>query len=109
VDSGIRAFDAAPYYSVGLSEQRIGHFLAGRPREEFVLSTKVGRWLVPATGDVEGAEGFYGTPKLPRVRDLQSRWCSRDAGGQLGTDGIGIALIHDPETMSPHATAHIHG
>src|SRR5579864_6797912 len=67
--AGIRAFDTAPHYGVGLSEQRIGRFLAGRPREEFVLSTKIGRRLVPAAGDVEGAEGFYGAPKLARVRD----------------------------------------
>src|SRR5579863_10461643 len=59
--AGIRAFDTAPHYGAGLSEQRIGRFLAGRPREEFVLSTKIGRRLVPATGDVEGTDGFYGT------------------------------------------------
>lgn len=45
--AGICAFDTAPHYGVGLSEQRIGRFLAGRPREEFVLSTKVGRRLLP--------------------------------------------------------------
>jgi D-threo-aldose 1-dehydrogenase len=47
--AGIRAFDTAPHYGVGLSEQRIGAFLAGRPRAEFVLSTKVGRRLVAAS------------------------------------------------------------
>jgi D-threo-aldose 1-dehydrogenase len=67
--AGIRAFDTAPHYGVGLSEQRIGRFLAGRPRGEFVLSTNVGRRLVPAPGDVEGVEGFYGTPRLARVWD----------------------------------------
>src|SRR6516225_1589268 len=48
--AGIRAFDTAPHYGVGLSEQRIGKFLAGR--KGFALSTKVGRRLVPAAGDV---------------------------------------------------------
>ena len=104
--AGIRAFDTAPHYGVGLSEQRIGHFVAGRPREEFVLSTKVGRRLVPATGDVEGAEGFYGTPKLARVRDY-----SRDGTlmtlesslRRLGTDRIDIALIHDPDDCAEEA------
>lgn len=62
--AGIRAFDTAPHYGVGLSEERIGRFLAGRPRAEFALSTKAGRRLVPAAGDIEGAEGFHGTPKL---------------------------------------------
>ncbi|MGH3152067.1 MAG: aldo/keto reductase [Streptosporangiaceae bacterium] len=104
--AGIRAFDTAPHYGAGLSEQRIGRFLAGRPREEFVLSTKVGRRLVPATGDVEGAEGFYGTPGLARVRDY-----SRDGAlaaleaslRRLDTDRIDIALIHDPEDHAVEA------
>ena len=55
--AGIRAFDTAPHYGAGLSEQRLGRFLGGRPRDEFVLSTKVGRRLVPETGDVEGTIG----------------------------------------------------
>ncbi|HEY6315293.1 MAG TPA: aldo/keto reductase [Streptosporangiaceae bacterium] len=44
-DAGIRAFDTAPHYGVGLSERRIGEFLAGRRRSEFAVSTKVGRLL----------------------------------------------------------------
>ncbi len=98
--AGIRAFDTAPHYGAGLSEQRLGAFFAGRPRGEFVVSTKVGRRLVPAAGDVEGAEGFYGTPRLTRVRDH-----SRDGVlatlesslGRLGLDRADIVLIHDPE------------
>ena len=45
--TGIRAFDTAPHYGDGLSERRIGEFLA-RPRSQFTVSTKVGRRLVPA-------------------------------------------------------------
>ncbi len=71
-DAGIRAFDTAPHYGVGLSERRIGDFLAGHPRAEFVVSTKVGRRLVPAVGPVDGAEEFYGTPALSRVRDYSA-------------------------------------
>jgi D-threo-aldose 1-dehydrogenase len=104
--AGIRAFDTAPHYGVGLSEQRIGRFLARRPREESALSTKVGRRLVPAAGDVEGAEGFYGTPQLTRVRDY-----SRDGAlaaleaslRRLGTDRVDIALIHDPDDYAEQA------
>jgi len=98
--AGIRAFDTAPHYGVGLSEQRLGRFLDGRPRDQYVLCTKVGRLLVPADGDVEGAEGFHGTPRLTRVRDY-----SRDGVlasleeslRRLGTDRVDIALIHDPD------------
>jgi D-threo-aldose 1-dehydrogenase len=98
--AGIRAFDTAPHYGVGLSEQRLGAFLAGLPRSDYVLSTKVGRLLVPADGDVDGAEGFYGTPRLSRVRDYSRDGvlASLEASlGRLGTDRIDIALIHDPD------------
>jgi D-threo-aldose 1-dehydrogenase len=104
--AGIRAFDTAPHYGAGLSEQRIGSFLAGRPRDEYVLSTKVGRLLVPTAGDVEGAESFYGTPQLARIRDY-----SRDGVlasveqslERLGIDRIDVALIHDPDDYAAEA------
>jgi D-threo-aldose 1-dehydrogenase len=107
-DSGIRAFDTAPHYGVGLSELRIGRFLAGRPRGEYVLSTKVGRLLEPAgqSTSVEGAEGFYGTPKLTRVRDysrdgvLASLEASLE---RLGVDRVDVVLIHDPDDHGPEA------
>jgi D-threo-aldose 1-dehydrogenase len=104
--AGIRAFDTAPHYGVGLSEQRIGRFLAGRPREDFVLSTKVGRRLVPADGDVEGADGFYGTPQLARVRDYSRDGvlaALEDSMQRLGTDYIDIAFIHDPDDHAEEA------
>ena len=44
-DAGIRYFDTAPWYGRGLSELRTGAGLRYRPRDEFVLSTKLGRWL----------------------------------------------------------------
>jgi D-threo-aldose 1-dehydrogenase len=99
-DAGIRAFDTAPHYGVGLSEQRIGDFLAGRPRAEFVVSTKVGRRLVPAAGPVDGVDGFYGTPGLSRVRDYSADGALRsleDSLGRLRLDRVDIALVHDPD------------
>src|SRR5512135_903070 len=44
---GIRYFDTAPHYGLGLSERRLGAALRGRPRELFAVSTKVGRMLEP--------------------------------------------------------------
>jgi D-threo-aldose 1-dehydrogenase len=44
-DGGIRYFDTAPWYGRGLSEHRLGSFLRTQPREEFQISTKVGRTL----------------------------------------------------------------
>ena len=99
-DAGIRAFDTAPHYGVGLSEQRIGEFLTGRPRAEFVVSTKVGRRLVPATGPVQGAADFYDTPKLSRVRDYSADGALRsleDSLRRLRLDRVDIALVHDPD------------
>ncbi|MBX6357714.1 MAG: aldo/keto reductase, partial [Micromonosporaceae bacterium] len=49
-DGGIRFFDTAPHYGLGLSERRLGAALRGRPRDEYVVSTKVGRLLVPNPG-----------------------------------------------------------
>jgi D-threo-aldose 1-dehydrogenase len=105
-DAGVRAFDTAPHYGVGLSERRIGRFLAGRPRGDYVLSTKVGRLLESADGDVDGAEGYFGTPQLSRVRDYSRDGvlASLEASlGRLGVDRIDIALIHDPDDHGPEA------
>jgi D-threo-aldose 1-dehydrogenase len=99
-DVGIRAFDTAPHYGVGLSEQRIGDFLAGRPRAQFVVSTKVGRRLVAAASPADGAEEFYGTPALDRVRDYSADGALRaleDSLRRLRLDRVDIALIHDPD------------
>ena len=100
--AGIRAFDTAPHYGAGLSERRIAEFLAGWPRKEFTVCTKVGRRLVPAHGDVRGAEGFYGTPPLIRVRDYSRDGVRRsleESLGRLGLDRVDIALIHDPDDL----------
>ena len=105
-DAGIRAFDTAPHYGVGVSERRIGEFLAGRPRDEFTVCTKVGRRLVPATGDVQGEEGFYGIPPLTRVRDYTRDGVRRsleESLGRLGLDRVDIVLIHDPDDVMEQA------
>jgi D-threo-aldose 1-dehydrogenase len=105
-DAGVRAIDTAPHYGVGLSERRIGDFLAGRPRDEFTVSTKVGRLLVPAAGPVEGADGFYGTPAFSRVRDYSRDGVRRsveESLARLRLDRIDLALIHDPDDHLPQA------
>ena len=105
-DAGIRAFDTAPHYGVGVSERRIGEFLSGHPREEFTVSTKVGRRLVPATGDVQGEDGFYGIPPLTRVRDYSGDGVRRsleESLERLGLDRVDIVLIHDPDDFMEQA------
>jgi D-threo-aldose 1-dehydrogenase len=49
-EAGIRVFDTAPHYGVGVSERRLGSFLAGRPRDEFAVCTKVGGGWCPPPG-----------------------------------------------------------
>ncbi len=44
-DSGVRLYDTAPYYGLGLSEHRVGNFLMDQPRDEFVITTKIGRYF----------------------------------------------------------------
>ena len=50
--AGIRYYDTAPLYGLGLAETRLNHFLRGKPRQSYVVSTKVGRLLarLPAGG-----------------------------------------------------------
>src|SRR6059058_1932851 len=65
-DAGVRYFDTAPHYGLGLSERRVGAALAGRPRDEYVLSTKVGRLLEPVAA-VDGLDdGRFVVPATHR-------------------------------------------
>jgi D-threo-aldose 1-dehydrogenase len=99
-DSGIRAFDTAPHYGVGVSEERLGRFLAGRPRDEFTLSTKVGRLLVDDPTAPTKAEGYAGTPRRRRIRDYSADGVRRsleESLTRLGLDRVDLVLIHDPE------------
>jgi D-threo-aldose 1-dehydrogenase len=104
--AGIRAFDTAPHYGVGVSERRLGSFLAGRPRDEFTVCTKVGRRLVAAAGDVQGEEGFYDIPPLTRVRDYSRDGVRRsleESLERLGLDRVDTVLIHDPDDFMEQA------
>lgn len=97
-DAGIRAFDTAPRYGLGLSERRVGAALRERPREEFVLSTKVGRLLEPRTGppDPQFPGGLPFQPRFDFSRDGIRR--SLEASlERLGLERVDVALIHDPD------------
>jgi D-threo-aldose 1-dehydrogenase len=105
-EAGIRVFDTAPHYGVGVSERRLGSFLAGRPRDEFAVCTKVGRRLVPAAGAVQGEEGSYDIPPLTRVRDHSRDGVRRsleESLERLGLNRVDIVLIHDPDDFMEHA------
>ncbi|AXK41109.1 aldo/keto reductase [Erythrobacter aureus] len=99
-DGGMRYYDTAPYYGLGLSERRLGDALRHRPREDFVVSTKVGRLLDPdtATDLPEERHGFV-TPMPFKVRydySYDGVMRSYEASLQrLGLARIDILLVHD--------------
>lgn len=96
--AGMRYFDTAPFYGRGLGERRIGRFLARRPRDEFVLSSKVGRLLEPARGYLE-EDGIFLDPSPFNVRyDYSYDGVMRsheDSLQRLGMDRIDILYVHD--------------
>jgi len=97
-DAGIRYFDTAPQYGFGLSEHRFGAVLRTRPRDEFTLSTKVGRLLVPNPGK-PSARGNWIDPLPFRMKydySEKAAWLSVEQSlHRLGLSRIDIALIHD--------------
>ena len=68
--AGIRYFDTAPFYGLGLAENRLNQFLRGRKRSEYVVSTKVGRLLKVCEPEKRAAIGkFFATPSREEVFD----------------------------------------
>jgi D-threo-aldose 1-dehydrogenase len=101
-EGGIRAFDTAPHYGLGLAERRLGAALARYPREEFLLSTKVGRLLVPTpeNADRTDDQGFVVPAAHRRLWDPSPAGVRRSLAESLeriGTDWIDIAYLHDPD------------
>lgn len=106
--AGIRYFDTAPHYGLGLSERRLGAALAGRPRHEYVLSTKVGRLLEPSpeTADRLDDQGFVVSADHRRVWDFSREGVLRSLEQslhRLGTDRIDIVYVHDPDEHEAEA------
>ncbi|ODS82674.1 MULTISPECIES: aldo/keto reductase [unclassified Devosia] len=97
-DAGIRYFDTAPFYGAGLSERRIGDFLRDKPRDSYVLSTKVGRLLVP---DRAFAMQRQGDPRALPFRpkfDFSYDGVMRSYDNslqRLGLESIDILFLHD--------------
>ncbi|MDX6291487.1 MAG: D-threo-aldose 1-dehydrogenase [Kribbellaceae bacterium] len=96
---GVRLFDTAPVYGYGLSEQRAGLALRGRPRDEFVLCSKVGRLIEPGGPDIQPiwAEPPPGIgPRLDYSYAAVLR-SFEDSLERMGIDRIDILHIHDPD------------
>ncbi|MEU7800885.1 aldo/keto reductase [Micromonospora arborensis] len=101
-EAGIRYFDTAPHYGLGLSERRLGAALRQRPRDEYVVSTKVGRLLVPSPQDAHrrDSDGFDVPASHRRVWDFSRDGILRSIEaslGRTGLDRIDVAYLHDPD------------
>jgi D-threo-aldose 1-dehydrogenase len=103
-DQGIRYFDTAPFYGAGLSELRLGEVLAGRPRDEYVLSTKVGRVILdeledPADRDLGEKGGLFEHGRANKMVDLYTADATlrsiEDSLKRLRTDRLDIVWVHD--------------
>jgi D-threo-aldose 1-dehydrogenase len=102
-DAGIRYFDTAPHYGLGLSERRLGAFLATKPRDQYVVSTKVGRLLVPHPEGAVGldTENNFAVPAdHRRVWDFSAdgiRSSVEESLERTGLDRFDVLYLHDPE------------
>jgi D-threo-aldose 1-dehydrogenase len=99
--AGVRYFDTAPHYGLGLSESRLGAALADRPRDEYTLSTKVGRRLVRANPPRARDDGGFDVPgDQTRVWDFSRDGVLRSIDSSLDRLGVGrldLVYLHDPD------------
>jgi D-threo-aldose 1-dehydrogenase len=102
-DRGGRYFDTAPLYGHGLAERRTGAVLRDKPRDAFLLSTKVGRLLEPCAPGEEASGIYEGVPPL-RVRfDYSYDGVMRsyaESLGRLGLARVDIVYVHDIDAMT---------
>ncbi len=106
--AGIRYFDTAPHYGLGLSERRLGAALEGRARADFTVSTKVGRVLVPAPelAGTQDPAGFLVPATHRRVWDFSRDGVLRSLEGslsRLGLDRVDVVYLHDPDEHEEQA------
>ncbi len=92
-DNGMRYFDTAPMYGAGQSERLVGWMLRGRPRDEYVLSTKVGRLVRPGHPDTARtrADWIYDYSREGVLTSLD------ESLRRLGADRVDMVFIHDPD------------
>jgi D-threo-aldose 1-dehydrogenase len=120
-DGGVRYFDTAPLYGLGLSETRLNRFLRGKPRDSYVLSTKIGRLFRVTTPDRRDGFGkWFDVPSRNEVYDygydatMRSLEMSLE---RLGIDRVDILYAHDldvfthktQDTLDEHRTAFMGG
>jgi D-threo-aldose 1-dehydrogenase len=107
-DAGACYFDTAPHYGQGLSEQRFGAALRDRPRDSFLLSTKVGRLLTPSNDAPRAQNGYVDALPFVQHYDYSRGGVLRSLDDSLRRMGLGridFVFIHDIDAVT-HGDAH---
>lgn len=115
-DGGVRYFDTAPLYGLGLSETRLNHFLRDKPRDGYVISSKIGRLLRVCKPDQRDGFGkWFDVPARNEVYDYSYDGVMRSLEAsleRLGLDRIDILYAHDLDLFNHKTeaalTAHLH-
>ncbi len=112
VAHGLRYFDTAPLYGHGLAEQRVGRAVAGLPRDEVFVSTKVGR-LLRADAPRDESQFYLGEPFYKDVPQVGPVWdftydgvmrSVEESFRRTGLDRFDVLLLHDPDDHFDAAT-----
>lgn len=103
-EAGIRYYDTAPLYGLGLAETRLNTFFRGKPRKDYLVSTKVGRTLQVCPPDQRTAIGkFFDTPSRKEVFNYTYDGVMRSLEHsleRLGLDYVDILLVHDIDVFT---------
>lgn len=109
-EAGVRYYDTAPLYGLGLSETRLNHFLRGKDRDSYVLSTKVGRLLEVTQPDARDGFGkWFEVPARREIYDYGYDGVMRSVElslERLGIDRIDILYAHDLD-IANHGTQEV--
>ena len=102
--AGCRYYDTAPLYGLGLSETRLNGFLRAKPRESYLISTKIGRLLqLCKPAEKSRADAFFETPTRREVFDYSYDGVMRSLEfslERLGLDHIDIVYAHDVDVFT---------
>jgi len=106
--AGMRYYDTAPLYGAGLSETRLNHFLRGKKRADYIVSTKIGRLLqVCKPAERLGIGKFFDIPSRREIYDYSYDGVMRSLDfslERLGIDSVEILFVHDIDIFN-HGTA----
>lgn len=110
-EAGVRYYDTAPLYGFGLSETRLNRFLRGKPRDEYVLSSKVGRLLhASPPGDRDGIGKWFEVPSRREEYDFSYDGVMRSVEfslERLGVDRIDMLFAHDIDVPNQGSRANV--